>query len=136
MDVGVFAPFDYVALGHIHGPQKVGRDTVRYSGTPLKYSLSEAKHHKFVTVIDIPENKKIELRTVELVPMRDLREIKGTFAELTDKAYYEGTPVEDYIYVLYCHTTGTGVILDILCLILKYILHCYRLHKRQHIYIR
>lgn len=100
VDVGVFAPFDYVALGHIHGPQKVGRDTVRYSGTPLKYSLSEAKHHKSVTVIDIPENKKIELRTVELVPMRDLREIKGTFAELTDKAYYEGTPVEDYIYVV------------------------------------
>ena len=100
VDVGVFAPFDYVALGHIHGPQKVGRDTVRYSGTPLKYSLSEAKHHKSVTVIDIPENKKIELRTVELVPMRDLREIKGTFAELTDKAYYEGTAVEDYIYVV------------------------------------
>lgn len=100
VDVGVFAPFDYVALGHIHGPQKVGRDTVRYSGTPLKYSLSEAKHHKSVTVIDIPENKKIELRTAELVPMRDLREIKGTFAELTDKAYYEGTAVEDYIYVV------------------------------------
>lgn len=100
VDVGVFAPFDYVALGHIHGPQKVGRDTVRYSGTPLKYSLSETKHHKSVTVIDIPENKKIELRTVELVPMRDLREIKGTFAELTDKAYYEGTAVEDYIYVV------------------------------------
>lgn len=58
VDVGVFAPFDYVALGHIHGPQKVGRDTVRYSGTPLKYSLSEAKHHKSVTVIDIPENKR------------------------------------------------------------------------------
>lgn len=100
VDVGVFAPFDYVALGHIHGPQKVGRDTVRYSGTPLKYSLSETKHHKSVTVIDIPENKKIELRTVELVPMRDLRKIKGTFAELTDKAYYEGTAVEDYIYVV------------------------------------
>ena len=100
VNVSVFAPFDYVALGHIHGPQKVGRETVRYSGTPLKYSLSEAKHHKSVTVIDIPENKKMELRTVELVPMRDLREIKGTFAELTDKAYYEGTPVEDYIYVV------------------------------------
>lgn len=100
VDVSVFEPFDYVALGHIHGPQKVGRETVRYCGTPLKYSLSEAKHTKSVTVIDIPENKKVDIRTVSLTPLHELREIKGTFDELMDKKTYEGTAVDDYLYVV------------------------------------
>ena len=98
--VSVFDSFDYVALGHIHGPQKVGRETVRYCGTPLKYSLSEANHTKSVTVVDIPENKKIEIRTVPLVPMHELREVKGTFDELMDRRNYEGTAVDDYLYVV------------------------------------
>lgn len=97
VDVSVFDSFDYVALGHIHGPQKVGRETVRYCGTPLKYSLSEANHTKSVTVVDIPENKKIEIRTV---PMHELREVKGTFDELMDRRNYEGTAVDDYLYVV------------------------------------
>ena len=100
VDVSVFDSFDYVALGHIHGPQKVGRETVRYCGTPLKYSLSEANHTKSVTVVDIPENKKIEIRTVPLVPMHELREVKGTFDELMDRRNYEGTAVDDYLYVV------------------------------------
>ncbi len=108
VDVSVFDSFDYVALGHIHRPQKVGRETVRYCGTPLKYSLSEAKPlrgetelpEKSVTVIDIPENKKIEIRTVPLVPMHELREVKGTFDELMDRRNYEGTAVDDYLYVV------------------------------------
>lgn len=90
----------HTALGHIHGPQKVGRETVRYCGTPLKYSLSEANHTKSVTVVDIPENKKIEIRTVPLVPMHELREVKGTFDELMDRRNYEGTAVDDYLYVV------------------------------------
>lgn len=100
VDVSVFDSFDYVALGNIHGPQKVGRETVRYCGTPLKYSLSEANHTKSVTVVDIPENKKIEIRTVPLVPMHELREVKGTFDELMDRRNYEGTAVDDYLYVV------------------------------------
>lgn len=100
VDVSVFDSFDYVALGHIHGPQKVGRETVRYCGTPLKYSLSEANHTKSVTVVDIPENKKIEIRTVPLVPMHELREVKGTFDELMDRRNYDGTAVDDYLYVV------------------------------------
>lgn len=100
VDVSVFDSFDYVALGHIHGPQKVGRETVRYCGTPLKYSLSEANHTKSVTVVDIPENKKIEIRTVPLVPMHELREVKGTFDELMYRRNYEGTAVDDYLYVV------------------------------------
>ena len=100
VDVSVFDSFDYVALGHIHRPQKVGRETVRYCGTPLKYSLSEADHTKSVTVVDIPDNKKIEIRTVPLVPMHELREVKGTFDELMDRRNYEGTAVDDYLYVV------------------------------------
>lgn len=100
VDVSVFDSFDYVALGHIHGPQKVGRETVRYCGTPLKYSLSEANHTKSVTVVDIPENKKIEIRTVPLVPMHELREVKGTFDELMGRRNYEGTAVDDYLYMV------------------------------------
>lgn len=100
VDVSVFEPFDYVALGHIHGPQKAGRETVRYCGTPLKYSLSEAKHTKSVTVIDIPENKKVDIRTVPLTPLHELREIKGTFDELMDKKTYEGETVDDYLYIV------------------------------------
>lgn len=100
VDVSVFEPFDYVALGHIHGPQKAGRETVRYCGTPLKYSLSEAKHTKSVTVIDIPENKKVDIRTVPLTPLHELREIKGTFDELMDKKTYEGEAVDDYLYIV------------------------------------
>ena len=100
VDVSVFDSFDYVALGHIHRPQKVGRETVRYCGTPLKYSLSEADHTKSVTVVDIPDNKKIEIRTVPLVPMHELREMKGTFDELMDRRNYEETAVDDYLYVV------------------------------------
>ena len=99
VDYTVFAPFDYVALGHIHGPQRIGRDTVRYSGTPLKYSFSEAKHHKSVTVIEM-ENKSVEIRTVDLIPLRDMREIKGSFNELVNKKNYEGTATQDYIHAI------------------------------------
>lgn len=98
VDASVFDAFDYVALGHIHGPQKISRDTIRYCGTPLKYSFSESKHHKSVTVLEI-ENKEIKIRTVELVPLRDMRMIKGTYEELTNKENYEKTAVEDYLHI-------------------------------------
>ena len=78
VDVSVFAPFDYVALGHIHGPQRVGRETVRYCGTPLKYSFSEAGHQKSVTVVELGAKGSVSVNTVPLVPMRDLAELRGT----------------------------------------------------------
>lgn len=100
VDSSVFEDFDYVALGHIHGPQKIGKETVRYSGTPLKYSFSEVNHKKSVTVLDIdPTEKKVEIRTVDLVPLRDMREIRGSFAELTSKEYYENTNTNDYLQI-------------------------------------
>ena len=100
VDASVFEPFDYVALGHLHGPQKVERETVRYCGTPLKYSFSEKDHVKSVTVVEMREKGSVSVRTVPLHPRRDLREIKGTYGELMLKQNYEGTAVEDYLHVV------------------------------------
>ena len=100
VNADVFAPFDYVALGHIHSPQNCGSDHIRYCGTPLKYSFSEAKDHKSVTVVELAEKGKVSYRTVELVPQHALVELKGTYAELTLKSFYEGsTWQEDYTHI-------------------------------------
>lgn len=152
VDASVFAPFDYVALGHLHGPQQVrfqpaaeadaadqdatpeAADTIvnaavdsevssddrsessasavatatagpviRYAGTPLKYSFSEARHHKSVTVVEIGEKKAdgvvdVCIGTRELKPLHDMREIRGSYEELTLRANYEGTATDDYIH--------------------------------------
>lgn len=94
-----FDKFDYAALGHIHGAQHVGRAEVRYSGTPLKYSFSEAKHKKSVTIVDIKEKGTVEISTVPLIPIHDMREIKGTYMEVSCRKNYEGTATEDYVHI-------------------------------------
>ena len=99
VDASVFEGFDYVALGHLHGPQSVGKETIRYCGTPLKYSFSEAKHQKSLSVIELKEKGNISVRTIPLVPRRDLREIKGTYMELTAKSFYAGTAADDYLHI-------------------------------------
>lgn len=99
VDASVFDGFDYVALGHIHGPQSVSRHTIRYCGTPLKYSFSEADHKKSVTVVELAEKGTVNIRTVPLAPLRDLRHIKGSYMELTDKRNYEGTATHDYLHI-------------------------------------
>lgn len=139
VDASVFAPFDYVALGHLHGPQQVrfqpapeedaadqdaipeaasaedsdgsastventtAGPVIRYAGTPLKYSFSEARHHKSVTVVEIGEKKAdgvvdVCIGTRELRPLHDMREIRGSYEELTLRANYEGTAMDDYIH--------------------------------------
>lgn len=100
VDASVFDMFDYTALGHIHGPQKVGRDTLRYCGTPLKYSFSEINHKKSVTITELHEKGNVSVRTVGLTPLRDMREIKGTYDELTQKCRYENTATDDYLNVI------------------------------------
>ena len=130
VDASVFTPFDYVALGHIHGPQNVtvaadadananAAALARYCGTPLKYSFSEAGHVKSITVVELGEKdalpessadaahqqltlytvSPISIRTLPLAPLHDLREIRGTYMELTDKRNYEGTAVYDYLHI-------------------------------------
>lgn len=100
VDVSVFDRFDYVALGHIHSPQHVGRETVRYCGTPLKYSFSEAGHQKSLTVVELGEKGSCSLRTVPLVPLRDMVELRGTYQELMSRKFYEGTSYSrDYVHI-------------------------------------
>ena len=95
----LFALFEYVALGHIHSPQKVGRETVRYCGAPLKYSFSEAGQEKSITVVELKEKGSVDLRTIPLKPLHDLRKIRGTYLEVTAKSFYENRDCEDYLQV-------------------------------------
>ncbi len=100
VDASVFSDFDYVALGHIHKPQSMDGDRIRYSGSPLKYSFSEANDHKSVTVVELFEKGRREVRTVPLTPLREMVEIKGRYADITLKSFYENTTLKsDYVHV-------------------------------------
>ena len=104
VDGAVFDCFDYTALGHIHGPQNIGSERLRYCGTPLKYSFSEASQTKSVTVVELLEKKPgekcgIRISTRPLVPLRDLVEIKGLYDELVSKDFYSKLNTEDYYHV-------------------------------------
>ena len=93
----VMEQFDYAALGHIHSPQRIGADHIRYSGSPLKYSLSEVNNDKSVPVITLGKKGSAHIELVPLKPMRDLRHIRGTRKQLLDRANV--TDTEDFIYV-------------------------------------
>ena len=101
VDASVFGGFDYVALGHIHRSQKCGgSEYIRYSGTPLKYSFSEANDKKSVTIVELKSKGDISLDFIELTPMRDMVEIKGSYEELTLKSFWENTSYnENYMHV-------------------------------------
>ena len=99
VDASLFDGFDYVALGHLHSPQKVGRDAVRYCGTPLKYSFSEAVQHKSATFVELGTKGEVTITTAPLTPKHDLREVRGSYMELTDRRNYAGTAVEDYLHI-------------------------------------
>lgn len=117
VDASLFDAFDYVALGHIHSPQHVTRPEVRYCGTPLKYSFSEAEQEKSVTVVEIGEkyaaeckdvlneaagrrNSIVTIRTVPLTPLRDMRKIRGTYLEVTARSFYENMNTDDYVQII------------------------------------
>ena len=100
VDASVFEGFDYVALGHIHGPQNIGSNRIRYCGTPLKYSFSEAAHHKSVTVVSLGEKGDLSLQLCPLYPKHDLREIRGSFASVTDREFYANTDTDDYLHII------------------------------------
>lgn len=91
-----FDLFDYVALGHIHSPQQVGRKEVRYSGSPLKYSISEVNNEKSVTLITVSGKGKVEIELVPIKPMRNMRHLRGKIKDILDKASV--TAPEDFIY--------------------------------------
>ncbi len=99
VDAGVFEAFDYVALGHIHSPQSIGRKTVRYCGTPLKYSFSEAGQEKSVTVVDMKEKGNVDVYAIPLAPLHDMRCIRGSYLEVTARSFYQETDTDDYIQI-------------------------------------
>lgn len=99
IDAAVFTPFDYTALGHIHSPQNVGTDRVRYCGTPLKYSFSEVDQEKSITVVELEKKGTVRTSLLPLKPLRDMRKLRGTYLELTDRSFYRGMNREDYIQV-------------------------------------
>ena len=99
IDAAVFTPFDYTALGHIHSPQNVGTDRVRYCGTPLKYSFSEVGQEKSITVVELEKKGTVRTSLLPLKPLRDMRKLRGTYLELTDRSFYRDMNREDYIQV-------------------------------------
>lgn len=99
VDATLFDAFDYVALGHLHGPQKIIKETVRYSGTPLKYSFSECNHNKGVHIVDVTEKENVTLETIPLIPKHDMRELRGSYEDIMLKSNYEGTPTDDYLHI-------------------------------------
>ena len=101
VDAEVFEGFDYVALGHLHGPQRAGGAHIRYCGTPLKYSFSEKDHHKSVTFVTLGEKGSVEITTRPLVPLRDMKELRGTYQELMARSFYEGTDLpQSYLRIV------------------------------------
>lgn len=100
VDASVFDCFDYVALGHLHGPQNCGTERIRYCGSPLKYSFSEANDNKSVTIVEFAKKGNLQMRTVALTPLHDMREIRGTYQELMSKSFYENTSYNtDYMHI-------------------------------------
>jgi len=99
VDGSLFDDFDYVALGHLHRPQKIGRETIRYSGTPLKYAFSEADHTKSVTAVTMGDKGEIEISELPLVPLREMREVRGMYNEIMNRNNYRDTNTEDYVRI-------------------------------------
>ncbi|HOR21789.1 MAG TPA: exonuclease SbcCD subunit D [Ruminococcus sp.] len=96
VDAAIFADFDYTALGHIHNPQNIGENSaIRYCGTPLKYSFSEANRDKSVTVVELGQKGQLEIRQVPLEPLHEVRELRGSFQEIWQEPYSE-----DYLHIV------------------------------------
>lgn len=108
MDASLFFDFDYVALGHLHSPQRIGRDTIRYGGSPLKYSFSELRQKKGVTLVEIQEKGTVTTEFLPLEPLHPLREMKGTLDDLLEAAEEAGGS-EDYVRAI---LTDEGAVYD------------------------
>ncbi len=100
VDTDAFRDFDYVALGHLHGPQRIGRDTIRYSGSPLKYSFSELHQKKSVTIVELPGKGESEIRQIPLKPLREMKELRGTFREILEQGEMVGMTAADYYHII------------------------------------
>ncbi len=101
VDAEVFSTFDYTALGHLHGPQNIGNETIRYSGSPLKYSFSEVTQHKSITEVKLgKKGGKSAVESLVLEPIHDMKELKGSFYKLTNNDYFKDIKTDDYIRII------------------------------------
>lgn len=100
VDGAIFSEFDYVALGHIHRPQKVGRKTIRYAGSPIKYSFSEVNHEKTMTIVELKEKGQVIIKEIPLIPLHDMRILKGKLSDLLQKEVVEAGNREDFVQVI------------------------------------
>ncbi len=99
VDAEAFAPFDYVALGHLHGPQSISKPTVRYCGSPLKYSFSETAHRKSISVVEFEDKGNISIKEIPLIHKRDMRELRGKYLEVTSRDFYKNQNTDDYLRI-------------------------------------
>ncbi|GGB61883.1 exonuclease subunit SbcD [Virgibacillus dakarensis] len=106
IDASLFSDFSYVAFGHLHQAQRITRDTIRYSGSILKYSFSEANHNKSVTIVEMNETGHCDLRLIPLIPKHDMKVVEGYFQELMDY------PVENTDDFLHIRLLDEGEIID------------------------
>lgn len=100
VDARVFAPFDYVALGHLHHAQNVGSPRIRYSGTPLKYSYAEMRSEKSVTIAELAGDRSLTVRAEPLPVPRGMQELRGAFAEVTSAETTAAADRDAYTHVL------------------------------------
>jgi exonuclease SbcD len=108
VDAAYFNDFNYAALGHLHRPQRIGGDNIRYSGSLMKYSFSEATQKKYIPIIEMDEKGNVSVETIELKPRRDLRCIEGYLEDIL-KGPQNGESREDYLMVT---LKDDGAILD------------------------
>ena len=99
VEASVFEAFDYVALGHIHRPQKMGSERIRYSGTPLKYSFSECQDNKSLTIVEVKEKGNVEIKSIPLVPLHDMVKIKGNFMEIMNPMNFPAIDNNSYLHI-------------------------------------
>jgi exonuclease SbcD len=100
IEYDLFDDFDYVALGHIHKPQAMGRQQVRYSGTLVKYALDEVNQVKSITYVELKSKGEVIIETIPVEPIHEMRRVVGTYMELTDRNNYIDTRVDDYLHVV------------------------------------
>ncbi len=104
-----FVDFDYAALGHLHNPQRAGRDYIRYSGSLLKYSFSENQVHKGVVEVEVQNGQESKFKFHFLRPIRDMRVIKGPLEQLTSSEILAENSQDDYIHAI---LTDSGALMD------------------------
>jgi exonuclease SbcD len=100
VDAYLFDDFDYVALGHIHKSQYIDKKTIRYCGTPLKYAVSEINHVKSITMVEVGIKNNVTISEIHLSPRREMRKIRGSYAEVTARKNYTNTKTDDYVYII------------------------------------